>query len=182
MGPMSCEAHIMTPDAIARVKASYDTLARDALALSSRFYEEMFHASPKLRPLFPADLSALQGHFEAALSLVVRNLHEMSALAQPLRDLGAAHIAWGARPDDYLVAREALIAAIRSRSAAWDETLERDWRAAITAIIVPMLEGAAVETAVAAERLSLGAEGDQRIDASGAPGGDQAGRDRQDGQ
>jgi hypothetical protein len=116
------------------------------------------------------------------LSLVVRNLHEMSALAQPLRDLGAAHIAWGARPDDYLVAREALIAAIRSRSAAWDETLERDWRAAITAIIVPMLEGAAVETAVAAERLSLGAEGDQRIDASGAPGGDQAGRDRQDGQ
>ena len=140
----------MTPDAIDRVKASYDALARDALALSSRFYEEMFRAAPKLRPLFPQDLLALQGHFEAALSLVVRNLHEMSALAQPLRDLGAAHVGWGARPDDYLVAREALIAAIRSRSAAWDERLEHDWRAAITGIIVPMLEGAAVDTAVAA--------------------------------
>jgi len=144
----------MTPEAIARVKASYDSLGRDALALSTRFYEEMFRAAPKLRPLFPADLSALQGHFEAALSLVVRNLHEMSALAQPLRDLGASHVGWGARPDDYLVAREALIAAIRSRSAAWSETLEEDWRAAITGIIIPMLEGAAVETAVAAERLA----------------------------
>jgi hypothetical protein len=63
-----------------------------------------------------------------------------------------------ARPDDYPIAREALIAAVRSRSAARDETLERDWRAAITAIVVPMLEGAAVETAISAERVAEGPE------------------------
>jgi hypothetical protein len=32
--------------------------------------------------------------------------------------------------------------------------LEADWRRAITAIIVPMLQGAAVETALASERLA----------------------------
>jgi len=45
---------------------------------------------------------------------VVRNLDEMSALRESLRDLGAQHVHWGARPEDYVTAREALIAAIGS--------------------------------------------------------------------
>jgi hemoglobin-like flavoprotein len=145
----------MTSESIARVKASYDQVSQDARALSSRFYEEMFAAAPALRPLFPADLTSLQGHFEAALALVIRNLHDMDALQQPLRDLGAQHVGWGARPGDYVVARDALVAAIRSRAATWSGTLEADWRYAITAIVVPMLQGAAVATALAAERLAL---------------------------
>jgi hypothetical protein len=35
-----------------------------------------------------------------------------------------------------------------------DRALEADWRRAITAIVVPMLHGAAIETAIAAERLA----------------------------
>lgn len=145
----------MTSESIARVKASYEHVSKDPLALSSRFYEQLFLAAPALRPLFPADLTGLQGHFEAAVALVIRNLHEMDALQQPLRDLGAQHVAWGARPADYLVARTALVAAIRSGAALWNDTLEADWRQAITAILVPMLHGAAVETAICAERLAL---------------------------
>ena len=145
----------MTPESIARVQACYAHVTRDQRALASRFYEELFRAAPQLRPLFPQDLTALQGHFEAALALVVRNLHEMEALQQPLRDLGAQHVHWRTQPDDYGVARDALVAAIRARAAAWDAPLEADWRQAITAIIVTMLQGAAVETALAAEKLEL---------------------------
>lgn len=144
----------MTPESIARLQASFEEATRDPRALSGRFYQALFQQAPKLRPLFPDDLTALQGHFESALALVVRNLREMEALEQPLRDLGAQHVGWGARPGDYLVARDALVTALRSGSSSWDETLEADWRAAITAILVPMLQGAAVETAVAAERLA----------------------------
>ena len=39
-------------------------------------------------------------------------------------------------------------------SAAWSDELEADWRRAITAIAVPMLQGAAVHTAVVAEQMS----------------------------
>jgi hemoglobin-like flavoprotein len=145
----------MTPESIARVQASYELLTGDLRAVSTRFYQEMFGAAPGLRPLFPADLTSLQGHFESALSLVVRNLHEMTALQQPLRDLGAQHVHWGARPGDYLVARDALVAALRAGSPRWDATLEADWRRAITDIVIPMLQGAAVETALAAERLAM---------------------------
>ena len=84
---------------------------------------------------------------------MIRNLDEMSALRESLRDLGAQHVHWGARPEDYITAREALIAAIRTLSPGWSIALEAHWREAITAIVVPMIEGAAVHTAMIAERL-----------------------------
>jgi hemoglobin-like flavoprotein len=145
----------MSTDAIQQIKASYAQVFASPRQLAARFYEELFSAAPKLRPLFPGDLGSLQGHFEAAIGLVVRNLEDMAALRESLRDLGAQHVHWGARPEDYLVAREALVAAIRSRAAStWDAALERHWRGAITAIIVPMLQGAAVDASVWAERLA----------------------------
>ena len=153
----------MTPEAIRAIKTSYATRRDEPRQLASRFYQELFAAAPYLRPIFPADLTLLQGHFEAAIAMVVRNLDEMSALREPLRDLGAQHVHWRARPEDYVTAREALIAAVRGLSVAWDATLEQHWRAAITDIVVPMLEGAAVHTALFAEQLAT--TGDPLVDA-----------------
>jgi len=143
----------MTPESIARIRASFADVARQPRALAGRFYEELFLTAPELRPLFPSDLTSLQGHFEAALALVIRNLEDMAALQESLRDLGVQHVQWRARPRDYLVVRDAIIAAIRKSSALWDATLEKDWKQAITAIAVPMLQGAAVHTAMVAEQL-----------------------------
>ena len=145
----------MTPEAIEQVRRSYATVAAQPRQLASRFYAELFGAAPNLRPLFPADLTNLQGHFEAALALVLRNFDEVGVLGASLRDLGAQHVHWGARPEDYVTARESLIAAIRALAPTWDAELEGHWRRAITAIVVPMLEGAAVQTAMMAERLAL---------------------------
>jgi hypothetical protein len=39
-------------------------------------------------------------------------------------------------------------------SASWTDELDADWRRAITAIAVPMLQGAAVHTAVVAEQIA----------------------------
>jgi nitric oxide dioxygenase len=149
----------MTPEAIQRLKASYAGVTATPRQLAARFYQELFAVAPGLRRLFPGDLTLLQGHFEAALALVVRNLDEVEVLRPALRDLGAQHVHWGARPEDYETARDALVVAIGALSRNWDATLEADWRGAITAIIVPMLEGAAVHTALAAERLSEGESG-----------------------
>ena len=143
----------MTPDAIKQIKASYAAVTATPRRLAGRFYERLFSAAPNLRPLFPGDLTNLQGHFEAALALVVRNLDEVEGLRDALRDLGAQHVHWGARPEDYVTAREALIGAIGSFSPDWTPELETHWRAAITAIIVTMIEGAAVHHALEAERI-----------------------------
>jgi hemoglobin-like flavoprotein len=144
----------MTPDAIEQVRQSFTQLTATARQLSAGFYDRLFTAAPGLRRLFPPDLTVLQGHFEAALALVVRNLNDVDSLKEPLRDLGAQHVHWGARPEDYVTARDALVGAIGSLSPTWDATLEGHWRDAITAIIVPMIEWAAVHTAMEAERIS----------------------------
>ena len=148
----------MTPEAIKLLKASYADVTATPRHLAARFYEELFSAAPNLRRLFPEDLTLLQGHFEAALALVVKNLDEVSALRESLRDLGAQHVHWGARPEDYVTARESLVKAIGALSPSWNGSLESYWRSAITAIVVPMLEGAAVHTALAAEQLAAEAE------------------------
>ena len=100
----------MTPEAIERLKASYASVTATPRQLAARFYQELFAVAPGLRPLFPGDLTNLQGHFEAAIALVVRNLDEMEVLRPALRDLGAQHVHWGARPEDYETARDALVA------------------------------------------------------------------------
>jgi hemoglobin-like flavoprotein len=144
----------MTPESISRLRQSFSEIAAEPRVLASRFYTALFAAAPQLRSLFPADLTSLQGHFEAAIALVIRNLEEMRTLEQPLRELGAQHVHWGARPEDYVVVREALISAIRQSSGTWDDSLASDWRRAITDIAVPMLQGAAVHTAMVAEQLA----------------------------
>lgn len=144
----------MTPETIAQIRRSHEAIAATPRQLSARFYQELFTIAPELRRLFPGDLTSLQGHFEAALALVILNLDDMEALSDSLRDLGAQHVHWGARPEDYTTAREALIAAIRGLSADWTPLLKANWRAAITSIIVPMLQGAAVHTAVFAEQMA----------------------------
>jgi hemoglobin-like flavoprotein len=151
----------MTPESIARLKSSFSELAGQPGALAARFYQELFTAAPALRLLFPVDLTALQGHFEAALALIIRNLEDMTVLQDSLRDLGAQHVGWGAKPQDYFVVRDVLVRAIREGSASWTEELEADWRGAITAIVVPMLQGAAVHTAVVAEQLADSVRSDQ---------------------
>ena len=146
----------MTPESIERLKSSFSEVSAQPRALAARFYQELFAAAPNLRPLFPADMTSLQGHFEAALALVIRNLEDMAALQESLRDLGAQHVQWRARPEDYFVVRDAIVRAIRATSASWSDDLDADWRRAITAIAVPMLQGAAVHTAVVAEQLADG--------------------------
>jgi hemoglobin-like flavoprotein len=146
------ERAIMTSESIARIRDSFFEVSAEPRALAGRFYEELFTAAPRLRQLFPADLTSLQGHFEAALALVVRNLEELPVLEQSLRDLGAQHVAWGARPEDYRIVRASIVRAVRTSAKTWNDVLEDDWHQAITAIIVPMLEGAAVQTAMVAEQ------------------------------
>jgi hemoglobin-like flavoprotein len=142
---MSRSGAIMTPERIARLTRSFEEVSAQPRALASLFYRELFSEAPGLRPLFPADMTSLQGHFEAAPALAIRNLGDLFVLQESLRELGVAHIHWGAKPEDYAVVREALIRAIGASSTGWTGELERDWRQAFTAIAVPMLQGATLD-------------------------------------
>jgi hemoglobin-like flavoprotein len=126
----------MNAESIARVQRSHAALKARAVDLSSRFYDRLFAAAPGVRRLFPDDLTRLRAHFDAALALVVHNLH------------------WGAQPRHYFTVQEALVTALRELSGDdWSAALDQDWRDAIGTIASFMLQGAAIETATAAEAI-----------------------------
>ena len=143
----------MTPEAIARLRRASRRSQREPRALAARFYQELFTAAPSLRPLFPADLTSLQGHFEAALALVFATSKRCGRCRSRCA-ISARSTCTGARSPRTTCRPRGADSRHPRLSAAGATTLEADWRRAITAIAVPMLQGAAVHTAMVAERLS----------------------------
>jgi hemoglobin-like flavoprotein len=145
----------MDSESIARVQEHYDVLRPHAHVLVQRFYDTLFARRPELRQLFPQDLSKLYVHFDATLAMVVDNLGRIGTVDAKLQDLGVRHLEWGANPEHYLAARDALLLALEHEAGSqWSSQLAADWRAAINAILVSMLRAAAVETARIAQLLA----------------------------
>ena len=116
----------MTPEAIEQIKAATRAVtATRTAAVRRASTRSSLPPRPNLRPLFPGrpdrPAGALRGGARAGRP---QPRTRWSALREPLRDLGAQHVHWGARPEDYVTAREALVAAIGALSPSWNATLE----------------------------------------------------------
>ncbi|HXG87460.1 MAG TPA: globin domain-containing protein [Vicinamibacterales bacterium] len=144
----------MTATSVANVQEHFDRLTQRP-GLATTFYRILFATAPELRPLFPNDLYALSTHFESMLKQAIENLGRMTAMDSALRELGIRHMRYGAQPHHYPVVLDVLLQALKEHSGEdWNDALATDWRLAILAIVVPMLRGAAVETAELAQRLA----------------------------
>ena len=144
----------MTPDAIDRIRASFAALTPQLGAVCATFYDRLFDVAPEVRRLFAPDMTRQRGHFEAALALLLRNVTMLDVLGPSLMALGAEHVSYGTRAEHYDVARQCLIYAIRQHAGdAWSDQLERDWHDAVTALMQPMLHGAALASSGAANRI-----------------------------
>jgi hemoglobin-like flavoprotein len=129
---------------IARIRANYTALAPRLDEVVARFYQTLFREHPRLRAMFPQDMSRQQHHLAASLALVCRNIGHLDILDEPLMALGAAHAGFGVRPEQYPLVRDALIESIRHASeGAWTEQLHADWLEALNAVAAIMLKGAA---------------------------------------
>ena len=71
------------------------------------------------------------------------SLDDLPRIVPTLRKLGARHVAYGARPEHYLVVGEVLIASMAEiAGSAWRPEYERAWNAAFGIVSGAMLEGA----------------------------------------
>jgi hemoglobin-like flavoprotein len=147
----------MKQAAIARVRSNYAIIAPRIDEVVSRFYESLFREHPRIRAMFPADMTRQQNHLAASLALVCRNIGHLDILEVPLMNLGASHAGYGVRPEQYPIVRDALVESIRHISGeAWTEQLRADWLEALNAIAAIMLKGAAQAALSAAQDLATG--------------------------
>lgn len=134
----------MRPEHAAIVRETYAALAPRAGSLVDRFYALLFAARPETRGLFQVDLAKQAHHLSAALALIVRNIDRLDMLEQPLRELGARHVAYGVLNEHYAVFRDAMMGALKDTAGgAWAASAESAWGAALDAVAQAMLRGAA---------------------------------------
>jgi nitric oxide dioxygenase len=134
------------------LETSFDLVAPRGDELMDTFYARLFAAAPAVRPLFAAtDLSRQKTMLLGALVLLRKSLRDLDAIVPKLRELGARHVAYGAKPDHYPVVGRVLIASMAEVAGdAWRLEYERAWSAAFDVVAGAMLDGASTELEAAA--------------------------------
>jgi hemoglobin-like flavoprotein len=125
------------------LETSFDLVAPHGDELMDEFYSRLFAAAPAVRPLFPADMKRQKVMLLGALVLLRKSLSNLDPIVPKLRDLGARHVGYGARPEHYPVVGATLIAAMAEIAGEhWTLQYERAWAAAFDVVAAVMLEGA----------------------------------------
>jgi hemoglobin-like flavoprotein len=127
------------------LETSFDLVAPRGDELMDRFYDRLLATAPAVRPLFArADMDAQKRMLLGALVQLRRSLRDLDRIVPKLRELGARHVAYGARPEHYPVVGEVLIAAMAEVAGdKWRPEHAAAWAAAYGIVADAMMEGAA---------------------------------------
>jgi hemoglobin-like flavoprotein len=126
------------------LETSFDLVAPRGDELMDVFYARLFAAAPAVKPLFAGtDLKKQKTMLLGTLVLLRKSLRDLDAIVPKLRELGARHVAYGARPEHYPVVGGVLIASMEEiAGAAWRPEYGRAWCEAFAIVAGAMIEGA----------------------------------------
>ena len=137
---------------VTALETSFDIVAPRGDELMDVFYARLFEAAPAAQPLFAhVDLNKQKTMLLGALVLLRKSLRNLAPIAPKLRDMGARHVAYGARPEHYPVVGAVLIAAMAEVAGSqWRPEYAQAWGEAYELVQGLMLEGAALAEEAAA--------------------------------
>ena len=106
------------------VRTSFAKLAVMPEVAGALFYQRLFDASPRFRPLFKNDMRIQGVKLMTMLAIVVYNLPEPGRVMPAIRDLAIRHVEYGVSLADYDALGEALLWAL-------EHTLGEDFTPAV---------------------------------------------------
>jgi hemoglobin-like flavoprotein len=134
----------MTPEQIALVERTLETVRPDMDALAGDFYRRLFLADPTLAGLFRTDPALQRAKFAAELEEIMVSIRRHEEFLARARALGARHAGYGVRASHYRTVGVALLAALGAAlGEAWTGEVERAWRLAYNLTAEAMMAGAA---------------------------------------
>jgi nitric oxide dioxygenase len=144
----------MTPEQIARVRASWALVVPIAESAAAHFYERLFTVDPTLRPLFhQTDLASQRRKLMQTLGVVVAGLADLSRLLPAVEALGRRHVAYGVDARHYAVVGDALLWTFeQGLGDAFDADTRSAWATAYGLLADAMIraaESAPLESAIA---------------------------------
>src|SRR5499427_7404429 len=100
---------MLTSTEIVLVRASFARVVTIQDVAADLFYDRLFVIAPRLRALFPADLSQQKKKLMQMIGMAVFGLNNLDKLVPAVRALGARHSGYGVTTADYAVVGEALL-------------------------------------------------------------------------
>jgi hemoglobin-like flavoprotein len=100
---------MLTSIEIMLVRASFARVVTIQDVAADLFYDRLFVIAPKLRELFPADLSQQKKKLMQMITAAVGGLSNLDKLVPAVKTLGARHVGYGVTAADYAIVGEALV-------------------------------------------------------------------------
>jgi nitric oxide dioxygenase len=100
---------MLTSIEIVLVRASFARVVTIQDVAADIFYDRLFVIAPRLRELFPADLSEQKKKLMQMMTAAVGGLSNLDKLVPAVKALGARHAGYGVTAADYAIVGEALV-------------------------------------------------------------------------
>src|SRR6202051_5216506 len=99
----------MTPDQVQLVQQSFAKFARISKTAAVLFYAGLFEIAPKVKAMFPTDMTEQRRKLMATLAVVVGGLGNLESVLPAASALAKRHVSYGAKAEHYPVVGSALL-------------------------------------------------------------------------
>ena len=121
----------MTPDHVKLVQESFAKVAPISETAAVLFYDRLFEVAPKVRAMFPTDLTEQRRKLMATLAVVVGGLGNLESVLPAASALAKRHVSYGAKAEHYPVVGAALLWTLeKGLGDGWTPDVAEAWTAA----------------------------------------------------
>jgi hemoglobin-like flavoprotein len=121
----------MTPDQVKLVQQSFAKVAPISETAAVLFYDRLFEMAPKVRAMFPTDMTEQRRKLMAMLAVVVNGLGNLEAVLPAASALAKRHVSYGAKAEHYPVVGAALLWTLeKGLGDGWTPDVAEAWTAA----------------------------------------------------
>ncbi len=131
------------------LRESFALVCERAPHVTRRFYEIFFERYPQVRSMFGGEVTRRQEEMlTKALAAVIDHLEDPGWLTETLHALGAKHVGYGVRDEQYGWVGECLLATLEEVAGeAWTPRVAEAWAEAYVAVATLCIQGARTERA-----------------------------------
>ena len=121
----------MTPDHVKLVQESFAKVAPISETAAVLFYDRLFEIAPKVKAMFPTDMTEQRRKLMATLAVVVGGLGNLESVLPAASALAKRHVSYGAKAEHYPVVGSALLWTLeKGLGDAWTPDVAEAWTAA----------------------------------------------------
>ena len=133
----------MTPQQIKLVQTSFTKVAPIANTAADLFYGRLFEIAPRVRAMFPADLSQQKKKLMTMLGAAVGGLSHLDTLVPAVQALGRRHVAYGVTAAHYTPVGAALLWTLeQGLGEAFTPEVKDAWATAYIVLSTAMIQAA----------------------------------------